>query len=154
MKDMDDAALELKTRKGALGGCVVKIGGKAIKRRTHAIIIPDQPTLQEQRAAQGLRYHLELITGQAVAIRHEKNAKGSIPVIVGNCPLIAELGAGLDFQSLGIEGIHIKTVGPALMLAGNKRGVLYATYTFLEDYLGCRWAHQPAQLTGKYFFRR
>ena len=59
--------------------------------------------------------------------------------MVGKSALLRDLGANVDFEALGLEGIAIKTAGPALVLAGNRRGVLYAVYTFLEDYLGCRW---------------
>jgi len=41
---------------------------------------------------------------------------------------------------LGDEEIVIKTVKNCLILTGGEpRGTLYAVYTFLEDYLGCRW---------------
>ena len=139
MKSADDAAKELEARKASLGKCVIEIGGKAVGPESHAIVIPDEPTPQEEHAAKDLRYHLELITGDALSIQQQSEAGDVVPLIVGKCSGLDELGAEIDFDGLGIEGIHIKTAGPALILAGNKRGVLYATYTFLEDYLGCRW---------------
>ena len=139
MEELNDAAAELEARKASLGKCVVKIGGEAITAETHVIVIPDEPTLQEQHAAKDLRYHLELVTGGGPPIRHEQYASGRVPLVVGRCDCIEALGAEIEFEGLGIEGTHIKTAGPALILAGNKRGVLYATYIFLEDYLGCRW---------------
>ena len=32
--------------------CIVKIGGKAVSGRTHAIVIPARPTAQEKHAAE------------------------------------------------------------------------------------------------------
>ncbi len=139
MEEVSKAGDELEARRASLGHCVVKIGGKALGPDSHVIVIPDDPTPQEGHAAKDLRYHLELITGEALPIRYEKLAGGLTPILVGNCNAVKTLAPEIDFDSLGIEGIHIKTVGPSLVLAGNKRGVLYATYTFLEDYLGCRW---------------
>lgn len=135
MQIADDAERELEARRAALGSCVVIIGGRAVSPETHAVVIPDEPTPQEQHAARDLRHHLELITGHALPVWYEKDLGDRTPLAVGRCEFAAEI----DFEGLGIEAIHIKTDGPALMLAGNRRGVLYATYTFLEDYLGCRW---------------
>ncbi|MCL2507852.1 MAG: DUF4838 domain-containing protein [Oscillospiraceae bacterium] len=46
----------------------------------------------------------------------------------------------LDRPALGAEGVFIKTVGETVVITGGApRGTLYAVYTFLEDYLGCRW---------------
>ena len=43
-------------------------------------------------------------------------------------------------EGLGEEGIVIRTQGNRILLAGGEpRGTLYAVYTFLEDYVGCRW---------------
>ena len=135
MGTVDRERQELSQRRASLGECTVTIGGRALSPDTHAIVIPDEPTLQEEHAAKDLRYHLELITGKVLPMVNEARAGNAIALSVGKTGAAADI----DFPGLGIEGIHIRTEGPALILAGNKRGVLYATYTFLEDYLGCRW---------------
>jgi len=59
---------------------------------------------------------------------------------VGKClATLKKLGVEADFAKLGLEGIAIASKGPALVLAGNQRGVLYAVYQFLEDHCSCRW---------------
>ncbi len=123
----------------AAGKCVVKIGGKVVAPETHAIVVPDKATQQEQFAAKDLQAHLELLTGKALPVVADSDAGDRIPLIVGKSALLKKLGVAVDFASLGLEGIHIKTAGPALVLAGNRRGVLYAVYTFLEENLQCRW---------------
>jgi len=126
---------KMQERLGELGKCVVSLGGRVLDPRTAAIILPDNPTPQEKYAARDLRYHLELITGKAFPIVSE--AEGRAGLFVGKTRKAVE--AGINFDTLGLEGIHLQSVGSSLILAGNQRGVLYAVYTFLEDYLGCRW---------------
>jgi len=123
----------------AKGRCVVKIGGQRLSAATHAIVVPEEATPQERRAAQDLQAHLREMTGERIPVVTDSRAGRSIPIIVGRSDLLRKLGIAVDFDSLGLEGIAIKTAGPALALVGNKRGVLYACYTFLEDYLNCRW---------------
>jgi len=122
------------------GACEVVIGGKVVVPETHAIVLPADPTPQEQFAANDLAHHLERMTGQRLAVVAEKDLGDRTPLAVGRCAAVHRvLGVAVDFGALGLEGIAIETKGPALVLAGNTRGVLYAVYTFLEDYLGCRW---------------
>jgi len=123
-----------------LGQCVLTIGGKAVDPATHAIVLPDKPTPQEDFAAKDLQAHVEKLTGKKLAIVADADLKDQTPLAVGKCEAtLKKLGVQVDFDGLGIEGIAIETKGPALVLAGNKRGVLYAVYTFLEDSCGCRW---------------
>ena len=127
-------------RRAGLGKCVISIGGKTIHPKTHAIAVPDKPTPQERFAAKDLQAHLERLTGKAPAIVPESKLGARTPIAIGRCPaVLKKLGVRIDFGKLGLEGIVIRTRGPALILAGNKRGVLYATYSFLEDYCGCKW---------------
>jgi hypothetical protein len=134
-------AAEAKTAAGpAPGRCVIKIGGAAVDALGWAIVTPDKPTPQETFAANDLAAHLEMMTGQRPPVVVESAVKDQKPIVVGKCTkALAKLGVDVDFDKLGIEGIAIETKGPALVLAGNKRGVLYAVYTFLEDQCGCRW---------------
>jgi len=124
----------------APGRCVITIGGKALDPATHAIVVPDQPTPQEDFAAKDLRAHLEQLTGKSLPVVADAAVKDQVPLVVGRCEAtLGKLGVQVAFDALGLEGIAIQTKGPALVLAGNKRGVLYAVYTFLEDHCGCRW---------------
>ena len=124
----------------APGKCTISIGGRAVSAKTHAIVLPDKPTPQEKHAADDLGAHIAKLTGQKLRIAGEAKLAKETPIVVGRCDAtLAKLGVKVDFASLGVEGIVIRTKGPALVLAGNRRGVLYAAYTFLEDYCGCRW---------------
>lgn len=117
------------------GHCTIELGGRLLDPGTAAIVVPEAATPQEQYAAEDLQRHLRLITGRDFAIVGEKGAPDGI--FVGRTRRAAKVG--VHFDALGLEGVHLKTVGHSLVLAGNQRGVLYAVYTFLEDCLGCRW---------------
>jgi len=115
------------------------IGGKTVDPDTHAVVLPELQTPQELAAAMGLVDAIQKMTGKRLAIVAEGDSKKT-PILVGKCvQSIKDLGADIDFAKLGDEGIAIETKGPALILAGGKRGVYYAVYSFLEDYCGCRW---------------
>jgi hypothetical protein len=117
-----------------LGACTLSIGGKAVTPATHAIVIPARPTALERYAARELQHHLELVTGKALPIVAEPKLGGRIGLFVGRCKTHAE-----PRLKLAPEELRIRTIGPAVALTGNGRGVLYAVYTFLEDHVGCRW---------------
>jgi len=143
-KDLQSAAATLRaevsateTRRASLGSCRIEVGGTALTPADYAIVTPDQPTAPERYAARDLRYHLELITGQVFPIVSESERGAAAGLFVGNTRKAA--AAGVNCAELGLEGIHLKSVGPSLVLAGNQRGCLYAVYGFLEDSLNCRW---------------
>lgn len=122
------------------GACEIRLGGRAITAARHVIVIPDQPTAQERRAAEELAAHVGLMTGERLAVVGESSQDRRTPIVVGRCETtLRKLGIAVDFGALGNEGIALKTRGSALALAGNRRGVLYAVYAFLEDCCGCRW---------------
>jgi len=91
-----------------------------------------------QYAAKELADFLGQITGARFEIANGKRPDGSA-ICVG--PQAARsVDPTFLTGGLGHEGIVIKTVKDDLILAGGEpRGTLYAVYTFLEDYLGCRW---------------
>ena len=137
--ELDAMEAGLEERRRTLGRCTVTVGGKPLTPETHAIVTPDKPTPQEEHAAHDLQAHIEQITGHVIPVVAESHVTAETPIVIGRCQLLRKLGVDLDLDALGLEGIAIQTVGPALVLAGNRRGVLYACYTFLEDYLNCRW---------------
>lgn len=50
-------------------------------------------------------------------------------------------------QDLGNEGFSLQTKGDNLYLIGGRpRGVIYAVYSFLEKYCGCRWFNDEVSL--------
>ncbi|MCP4639009.1 MAG: DUF4838 domain-containing protein, partial [bacterium] len=131
-KELDEAA---KT----MGDGLVVVGGLRVSSASHAIVLADQPTPQEVLAAEDLQMHLERITGEEIPIVSDKACAGKTCLSVGKNAFTESLALGIDYEGLGVEGIRLVTQGGHLVLTGNKRGVLYAVYEFLEEYLGCRW---------------
>ena len=138
-KRLEAEEVSLAARRAALGTCRIVIGGTAVTPETHAIVIPDEPTPSERHAASELALHWELLTGNALPILADAAVGERTPILLGRSALIATRGVKVDYKRLGLEGTHLQTVGPVLVLAGGQRGVLYAVYAFLEDELGCRW---------------
>ena len=61
-------------------------------------------------------------------------------VVIGKNGFTAELGLDDEIDAVGDEGFVLRSVGDTIVIAGGRqRGTLYGVYTFLEDYLGCRW---------------
>lgn len=141
---LEQAVRHLADRRASRGRCVVWIGGKQLNAATHSIVMPDQPTPSEERAARELRNYLEQMTGQDIpTIRDaEANPANRTLLVVGRSRMLERLGVALDWSKLGTDGIALSTAGVHLVLAGGQRGVLYAVYTFLEDHLGCHWYTQ------------
>ena len=103
-----------------------------------SIVIDKSASAPQRHAAAELASFLRQVTGGTFEIRHDIiPGKGSI--LVG--PAAGKLAdPNFSTEGLGEEGIIIRTVGDNLILAGGEpRGTLYAVYTFLEDYAGCRW---------------
>jgi uncharacterized protein DUF4838/glycosyl hydrolase family 67 len=107
----------------------------------YVIALPAAPDDPVRKAAEELRDHLRQVTGVELKIVLEDEVAADAPqIVVGPAKRLKQLAPQLDLNSLGHDGIVIKTVGDNLVLAGRgTRGTLYAVYTFLEDVVGCRW---------------
>ena len=107
----------------------------------YVIVIPGEVTLVEQTAARELSDHLAEVTGARLPVVSDAAAPVGAPrVVLGHGALTKELLPDLDVRKLGPDAIVIKTVGRDLVLVGHqRRGTLYAVYTFLEDTVGIRW---------------
>ncbi len=103
----------------------------------YSIILDSKASPSEKHAAEELQRFVEEISGCALPILSTRAPK---MILVGGGEILAEIEPRLDITGLGKEGFAIRTNDSHLILAGGKqRGTLYAVYTFLEDYLGCRW---------------
>jgi hypothetical protein len=109
-------------------------------RTDWTIVVGTGASPSEVRAAQELQHYLHEMTGVMVSIDDDQGPLGPGEVVVGNNRHLAQLETSIDFNKLGAEGFLITTTGDHLIIAGGReRGTLYGVYTFLEDYLGCRW---------------
>lgn len=99
------------------------------------IVLPNEPTMVEKTAARELSEHLRLVTGASFPTIAEKDAPAGAKslVFIGH----AAKPPKKDYK---FDEVLIKMDGGNLILAGHeKRGCLYAVYSFLQDIVGVRW---------------
>jgi hypothetical protein len=111
-------------------------------KSAYVIVIADNAIPAEQSAADELQDYLTQITGARLPIQRESDvAIGDAPlVLVGQTNLTRRMLSSENWESLGQDGIIIKTSGDRLILAGGRpRGALYAVDSFLENTCGVRW---------------
>lgn len=116
-------------------GSGVEIPGSGVDRAV--IVLGKKATKPEAHAARELRGFIEQVTGARLRI---VNFAQKSPMILVGEDAARMVDRRFSVEGLGTDGIVVRTVGRNLILAGGKpRGTLYAVYTFLEDYVGCRW---------------
>ncbi len=126
--------------------CTVKIGGHQVCGTSHAVVLPDNATEQEEHAAREFATHLRKLTGERLPLRRESQKGDRIPIFVGRTEAISRIEPETIWEELGTEGTLTRCSGTALYLAGGRRGTLYACYSFLEDVLGVRWLARDCTL--------
>ncbi|GMQ80473.1 MAG: hypothetical protein BMS9Abin04_468 [Planctomycetia bacterium] len=102
------------------------------------VVVAADATPPQRHAASELVDFLARVTGAKFRTAYERNP-ATANLLVG--PKAAQWAdPGFSTDGLATEGLVLQTVGKDLILAGGEpRGTLYAVYTFLEDYVGCRW---------------
>ncbi|MAE64898.1 MAG: hypothetical protein CMJ18_11570 [Phycisphaeraceae bacterium] len=113
-------------------------------RTEHVIVVGADAIPLEKMAAEQLQSYLKKIIGADLPIRDD--AKG--PAIhVGPTDAVRRMLPDVDWASLAPAGIVIRTVGDDLVIAGGRhRGTIFAVYTFLQDFAGCRFWDTDAEL--------
>lgn len=121
-----------------LGRCTIAIDGYQVTPEAYSIVVPRDATPSELHAAKELQVHLERVTGQILPIVPLRDALTKKRFMISSRELNAALGAEWAVR-LGDEGVRVSTADGNVLFDGGKRGILYSVYTFLEDYLDCRW---------------
>ncbi len=104
----------------------------------YSIVISENAAEVEKNAACELAEYLEKISSAKFEIVTDKNPSSEKEIVIGVTNRDGEIN--INRSEFGQDGVRILTVGNKLFLTGSKeRGALYAVYTFLEDWLGCRW---------------
>ena len=108
----------------------------------YALLLPAEPTGQEQKAAEDLGTWLTRMTGATFTTAREGAAEPRPErcISIGRTRLLAEAGIPEASTDLGLDGyaiaIHDEHV---FLLGGTRRGPINAVYALLEEDLGCRW---------------
>ncbi len=105
----------------------------------YTIIIGANASASEQNAAEKLQQYLAQISGVNLEIQDDTAEETAKELVVGKTNREGN-SYTIDRTNLGNDGVVIKTVGEKIVLSGaEQRGAVYAVYTFLEEYFGCRW---------------
>ncbi|MFC2158123.1 DUF4838 domain-containing protein [Acidobacteriota bacterium] len=108
-------------------------------RSEYSIILYEKAGDIERRAAKELQKYLAEISGCTLEIIRSEDPAETPHILLASAGSFSGVYPNIDREVLEEDGFTISTEGKNLVLAGGtKKGVLYAVYTLLEDYLGCR----------------
>lgn len=106
----------------------------------YVIVLPEQPTTQEQKAAEALSRWLHEMTGAEFSTVSDADPPAEHEISVGRTNRWQQANLTGKSEDLGEEGYGIAVQGERLYLWGGRlRGPLYAVFALLEEELGCRW---------------
>lgn len=110
------------------------------------ILLPERPSLTESTAAEELQLHIQKMTGSEVPIVSEPQELPADHILSVGGTLFARSRVEKEHPDpFKFDEIFIRAEGSNLFLTGHeRRGALYAVYTFLEDVCGCRWYTEDA----------
>lgn len=104
----------------------------------YVIVRGENASASEITAAEVLGEYLKRISGAQIPVVTDTAEAAEKEIIVGKTN--RESDGVFDRAELGKEGFVIKTTDAKLWLVGGEmRGTLYSVYSFLEEYLGCRY---------------
>jgi hypothetical protein len=111
-------------------------------KSVYSIVIPDEATGLEQKAATTLQKYFNLATGVQLPVVREKAATGIAAFYIGH----TGKGDKVHPEKLPSEGYLLQTAGKDLIIKGGSgKGLIYGVYTFLEKYAGChKYSDIPA----------
>jgi hypothetical protein len=101
------------------------------------IVIPEKATVIEIQATMVLQDYIQRITGAKLNVVPDNTEPTGNEILIGNVnrPELKDVPT----EKLEKDGLYIRNTGKRLILAGGtEKGTLYAVYTLLENYLGCR----------------
>ncbi|NOY61128.1 MAG: DUF4838 domain-containing protein [Calditrichaeota bacterium] len=106
----------------------------------YVIVISDNASPSEKYAAKELQKTIEKTSDNKMPIVSVTNAPNTKRIFIGQSSLTDSLLSKTYTDNMSGEEFFIRTVGRDLLIVGGrKRGTMYGVFTFLEDYLGCRW---------------
>lgn len=103
------------------------------------IVLPAEPTVFEQTAADELATYIQKITSVRLSVVKEGTVEVPAGIYIGNTQFAAANKVKYPEAQYN-EGWAIKAVkGNLVLTGGDGRGVLYSVYHLLEDEFGVRW---------------
>ena len=106
----------------------------------YVIVIPKNPPKNVLKAANELKSFLKQITNADFDIQSDDSSLPSKAILLGSNRYIKDIDSTINTAAFEDDGFTIRTKNNYLIIiGGEKKGSLYGVYTFLENYLGCRW---------------
>jgi hypothetical protein len=103
------------------------------------IVLDKSATITENSAAAELVKYVKEISGVILRVRSTP-VNNTNNIYIGQSPATRRMLNIKDWSTIKSDGIAIKSTSNTLVLTGDRpRGSIYAVYTLLEDYLGCKW---------------
>jgi hypothetical protein len=108
-------------------------------KATSCIVLTGNASPTDRKAAEELQKYIRAISGAELKISEGKEIDGLAAVWIGSAGHDAGFPSAPDWAKLEDDGFTISTLeGRVLIAGGRNRGSLYAVYSLLETYLGCR----------------
>lgn len=102
-------------------------------KSAYKIVLPAKATAIEIEAANVLHRYVQKVSSAELPIITDNQPKGRYEVLIGNTSRMPLA------RFAHPDALSIQVSGESVMLNGGKsNGVLYAVYTFVERFLGCR----------------
>ncbi len=140
------AALLLAPMCARAADLVISMNGHTAYR----IVVPRERGAAIDFAALELQRYVREVSGTELPILNEDEAGRGPAFVLGACDRLAGTGLAREARALRYDGVLLKTVGDDIVLLGDgDRGQVYAVYTFLERYLGCRFLTLDCTVTPK-----
>ncbi|MEO8961787.1 MAG: DUF4838 domain-containing protein [Ginsengibacter sp.] len=106
-------------------------------KSAYSIVLPEKATIIEIQSAKVLQDYLFRITGVNLPVVPDNVKNTSFEILIGRVSRPEQ--DKIDYNQLKQDGLLIRTNKHTLTLTGgDKKGVIYSVYTFLDKYLGCR----------------
>lgn len=106
----------------------------------YSIIIPVNPQPDEVKAAGELQKYFEKISGVAIPVISDDREPAAHEIIIGKSRRLEQYKVKAVFKEFENDGFLILTKkGQLFITGGSPKGTLNGVYTFLEEYLGCRF---------------
>ncbi len=126
---------------------LVLVEGEATDYR---IIIPENADTLERKAAGELQHYIDVISGIIIPVTRDDEAPWPHEIIIGSSTRLALNHVKTAFKENEKDGFLILTKSDKLFIAGGSpQGTLNGVYTFLENYLGCRFYSVDARIVPK-----
>jgi len=121
----------------------LSVGGMKSSLGLFRIVTPVNPNPVEIKAASELQKYLEKISGLRISITDDASKMKTCEFVIGRSQRIPE---SINVSAMEPDGFVIKNSGTKIILSGgSQKGTLYAVYSFLEKYLGCRFYAPDAE---------